>query len=95
MSLFEDAFKNGNIATGLAVGIGAAVLIPLAMPVIRPLSKAAVKAGLMAYDQGRVAFAELSERTNDLVAEARSEMQSAETARGSTRPRPAEQQSEH
>lgn len=74
MSMFEDAFKSGNIATGLAVGVGAAVLIPLAMPILRPLSKVAVKAGLSVYDQGRVAFSELSERTNDLVAEARSEM---------------------
>jgi len=74
MSMLEDAFKGGNIATGLAVGVGAAVLIPLAMPILRPLSKAAVKAGLSVYDQGRVAFSELSERTNDLVAEARAEM---------------------
>lgn len=90
MSMLEDAFKGGNIATGLAVGVGAAVLIPLAMPVLRPLSKVAVKAGLSVYDQGRVAFAELSERTNDLVAEARAEMD--EPAKASThRGRSAEQ----
>lgn|SRR5690606_24005976 len=82
MSMLEDAFKGGNIATGLAVGVGAAVLIPLAMPILRPLSKVAVKAGLSVYDQGRVAFSELSERTNDLVAEARAEME--EPARAGT-----------
>lgn len=82
MSMLEDAFKGGNIATGLAVGIGAAVLIPLAMPILRPISKVAVKAGLSVYDQGRVAFSELSERTNDLVAEARAEMD--EPARATT-----------
>ena len=29
MSLFEDLFKGGNIVTGLAMGVGAAVLEPV------------------------------------------------------------------
>ncbi|WP_024508596.1 DUF5132 domain-containing protein [Bradyrhizobium sp. ARR65] len=77
MSVLEDVFKGGNIVTGLAIGIGAAVVAPAIMPVLRPVAKSLLKAGLVAYDQGRVAFAELNEQTSDLVAEARSELAEA------------------
>ncbi|WP_407175041.1 DUF5132 domain-containing protein [Bradyrhizobium sp. STM 3562] len=77
MSAFEDLFKGGNIVTGLAIGIGAAVVAPVITPVLRPIAKSLLKAGLVAYDQGRVAFAELNEQTSDLVAEARSELAEA------------------
>jgi hypothetical protein len=80
MAIFEDVFKGGNIATGLAFGVGAAFLAPMAVTILRPLSKTVLKAGLIAYDQGRSAFAEMNEMTSDLVAEARSEM--AETTNG-------------
>jgi Protein of unknown function (DUF5132) len=78
MAGFEDIFEGGNIGTGLAVVVGAAVLGPLVAPIVRPVAKAVIKAGLVVYDQGRQAYAEVSERTGDLVAEARSEME-AET----------------
>ena len=74
MSLFEDLFKGGNIVTGLAMGVGAAVLAPVVVPVLRPLAKSIIKAGIIAYDQGRVALAELNEQTGDIVAEARAEL---------------------
>ncbi|TJW13205.1 MAG: DUF5132 domain-containing protein [Mesorhizobium sp.] len=77
MAILEDAFKGGNIATGLAFGVGAVFLAPLAVSVLRPVSKAVLKAGLIAYDQGRVAVAEMNEMTSDLVAEARTEMAEA------------------
>jgi Protein of unknown function (DUF5132) len=80
MAILEDALKGGNIVTGLAIGIGAAFLAPLALPVLRPVAKTALKAGLVAYDQARVAVAEMNERASDLVAEARSEMGEAESA---------------
>lgn len=83
MAILEDALKGGNIVTGLAIGVGAIVLAPLAAPLLRPITKTVLKAGLVAYDQGRVAFAEMNERASDLVAEARSEM--AETG-GTSRP---------
>jgi hypothetical protein len=75
MSLIEDVFKGGNIVSGLAVGIGIAVIAPIVLPVLRPMAKSVVKAGLVAYDQGRVAIAEMAERTEDMMAEARAEME--------------------
>jgi hypothetical protein len=82
MALFEDIFKGGNIVAGLAIGIGAAVLAPVVIPALRPIAKSIIKAGLIAYDQGRVALAELNEHTGDMVAEARAEM--AETVKSGT-----------
>jgi hypothetical protein len=77
MSLVEDMFKGGNIATGLAVGLGMAVVAPVIVPILRPLAKTVIKAGLIAYDQGRTAVAELNERTGDIVGEARAELASS------------------
>jgi Protein of unknown function (DUF5132) len=86
MALIEDMFKGGNVASGLAIGVGLYVLAPALMPVLRPIAKSIVKAGLVAYDEGRVAFAELSERTEDMVAEVRAEMP-AESTEGARRTR--------
>jgi Protein of unknown function (DUF5132) len=81
MSLLEDVFKGGNLMTGVAVAIGVGVVAPLVLPALRPLAKSVIKAGLLAYDQGRVALAELNEVAGDMVAEARSEIaQGAERA---------------
>jgi len=74
MALLEDAFKGENLLTGVGVALGAVVLGPVILPLVRPLAKGIVKAGLVAYDQGREALAELNERTGDIVAEARAEM---------------------
>jgi hypothetical protein len=58
------------------------VLGPIVMPLVRPLAKSVVKVGLLAYDQGRVALSELNERTGDIVAEARAEMQQKHDGKG-------------
>jgi hypothetical protein len=74
----QDMFK-GNIAMGLAVGLVAAVLVPVALPVIvraaRPLAKAVIKSGLIVYEKGRESFAELTEVVEDMVAEAKAEVE--------------------
>ena len=86
MAFFEDVLKGGNIVTGLAIGVGAAVLAPMVVPLLRPVAKSVLKAGLMAYDQGRVALAELNERADDLLSEVRTEM---EQERGTAGAHPA------
>jgi Protein of unknown function (DUF5132) len=60
--------------SGLAIGIGVTVVAPTLIPALRPIAKSIIKAGLIAYDQGRVALAELNEHTGDIVAEARVEL---------------------
>ena len=84
MAFLEDMFKGGNIVAGLAIGVGAVVLAPVVIPALRPMAKSVIKAGLIAYDQGRVALAELSEHTGDIMAEARAEL--AEVGKGTGQP---------
>lgn len=66
-----------GIATGLILSAGAALLGPLWRPAIarwgRPAAKGAVKGGLAAYEIARERFAELGEKTQDLIAEAQIE----------------------
>ncbi|PPQ35358.1 DUF5132 domain-containing protein [Rhodopila globiformis] len=75
----EDFFKGGNIVTGLAIGIGATILAPLVAPavstILRPAAKTVIKGGILAYDWGRQAAAEVSEAASDMAAEARAEAQ--------------------
>jgi hypothetical protein len=52
--------------TGLAIGVGAVVILPLAAPILRVLAKTAIKGGILAYRGA----AGLFERVGDLVAEA-------------------------
>jgi hypothetical protein len=76
----ENFFKS-NIITGLAAGVGATLLAPVLLRLIRPATKAAIKGSVLLYEKGRESFAELSETVDDLVAEVKSEM---ETGTGDT-----------
>lgn len=78
MGLLEDGIKGGGLLAGLGVAIGAVVLGPVVSPRVRPVTKRLIKAGLVAYDQGRELLAEFNERTGDIVAEARAELQEEE-----------------
>jgi len=77
MALFDDLLK-GDTAKGLAIGLGAAVLAPVALAalggVARPLARATIKAGIIVYEKGRETLAEFGEVMDDLVAEARAEV---------------------
>ena len=64
--LFEEILSGGNWATGLAIGVGAVVVLPLAVPILRPLAKTAIKGGILAY-RGAAGWVE---GVGDLVAEA-------------------------
>jgi hypothetical protein len=69
MALFDDILSGGNWVTGLAIGVGAVIVLPLAAPILRPLAKTAIKGGILAY-RGTV---EWVEGIGDLVAEASAE----------------------
>src|SRR5215813_8691455 len=43
MALFDDILSGGNLVTGLAIGVGAVVVLPLAAPILRPLAKTVIK----------------------------------------------------
>ena len=86
MALIEDGLK-GNLITGLAIGIGAAILAPVVIPLFsnisKPLAKAAIKGGIQLYERGKEAFAEVVEITEDIVAEAKTELAETTAAAGS------------
>lgn len=63
---------------GFALGVGAAILIPIVYEVVvtlgRPAAKKAIKTGLMMAEKGMEKMAEAGETFEDLVAEARAEV---------------------
>jgi hypothetical protein len=77
MALFENGLK-GNIITGLAIGVGTAILAPVIVPVlagiVKPLAKSAIKGSITLYELNKEKLAEVKEVVEDLVAEARAEL---------------------
>jgi len=74
MALIEDIFK-GNLATGLAVGVGAIIFGPTVIQtvgsILRPAAKTLIKGSMIFY---RETLGEIGEIASDLVAEARAEL---------------------
>jgi hypothetical protein len=75
MKLIPNGIKTG---TAMAIGAGAVLLAPVVIPVMasvmKPLAKAVIKGGLLAYENARIAVAETKETIEDIAAEAQSEM---------------------
>ncbi len=73
----EDLFEDLGIR-GIAAGVGAAVLAPVLIPVVskagKPVAKALIKGGIIAYKKSRSALAETGEVLEDLVAEVTAEL---------------------
>jgi hypothetical protein len=82
MALFRNGFRLGGTATTMAIGAGAVllapVLLPMAASVLRPVAKAAIKGGILAFENAKVAVAETKETFEDIAAEARAEVASAQ-----------------
>jgi hypothetical protein len=85
MALFEEGLLGNGFASSLAVGIGAAILAPVLLPVVataaKPLVKGVIKVGVTLYEKGNEALAEAGEVLEDLLAEAKSEMAAGSTQR--------------
>ncbi|MBV2089444.1 MAG: DUF5132 domain-containing protein [Candidatus Thiodiazotropha sp. (ex Ctena orbiculata)] len=85
MPLPEDLLKNqllsSEITKGFALGVGVVLLTPLVLAalsgVARPASRAALKTGILLYEKGRETAAEIGEVVDDLVAEARYELETS------------------
>ncbi|MEB3337968.1 MAG: DUF5132 domain-containing protein [Leptolyngbyaceae bacterium] len=75
----DDIFKDFDGGfTGIALGIGVAVLAPILVPVVsgigKPLIKTALKEGLLVYEKGKEVLAETTEVFEDILAEAKAEL---------------------
>jgi hypothetical protein len=89
MALFENGLK--TTLGGLAIGVGVAVVAPIIVPILasiaKPLTKAVIKESLILYGKGQETLAEAKETIDDLLAEAKSEIEAcsdlaAETGAG-------------
>ncbi len=71
-----------RISGGVLIGAGAVLLAPIVIPMIagllRPVLKAGIKTGLIAYHKVKEVTAEAVESMEDLTAEAKSEMSGSE-----------------
>ncbi|HQT77076.1 MAG: hypothetical protein B7Z80_10525 [Rhodospirillales bacterium 20-64-7] len=80
MALLDDLAKSPT-PVGLAVGFGAALLVPMLMPAVtrglRPAAKAAMRSGIMLY---RSTVEPISAAVGNLVTEAQLELASARSA---------------
>lgn len=60
-------------------GIAAIVLLPVLVPVsgkvAKPIAKAAIKGGIVLYEQGKGVIAEVGQTLDNLIAEAKAELE--------------------
>ncbi len=93
MALLDDLAKGAATPTGLAVGVGAALLAPVLAPaasqILRPAAKAMMRTGITLY---RSVVEPVSAAVSGLVAEAQLELATASaesTPPGAAAPEPA------
>jgi hypothetical protein len=79
MAIFGDLIKN-DLAKGIAIGLGVAAAGVLLAPALRPVTRGALKSGILLVEKGREFMAEASEQLEDLVAEVRAELAEHEMA---------------
>ncbi len=73
----EDLLEDLGIP-GIVAGVGAIVMAPVLLPAVakasKPVAKALIKGGIVAYKKSRSAIAETGEVLEDLVAEVNAEL---------------------
>lgn len=74
MRLLGNSFNVSSLAVGAGVVLLAPVVIPVVGAVLKPLAKAVIKGGIMAYEGAKVSVAETKETIEDLAAEAKAEI---------------------
>jgi ethanolamine transporter EutH len=75
MALFNNGFKvGGSLAMGAGIMLLAPVVAPILASALKPVAKAAIKGGMMAYGKVKEVSAEAVESIEDLAAEAKTEL---------------------
>lgn len=86
MAMFSNGMKlGGSIAIGAGVVLLAPVVVPVIAGALRPVAKAAIKGGILAYAKLRESTAETVESIEDLAAEAKAEMTESTKSQKSTK----------
>ena len=70
--------RSDDLIKGIALGVGVAMLVPVVIatlaPVVRPMARQALKAGIRVYEKGRETVEEFNETVDDIVAEVEEEL---------------------
>ena len=76
--------KGLNWGTGLVIGAAAVILAPVVLPmvggVLKSLTKAGIKGGMVLYQQGKLLMEETKETIEDLTEEAKAELSEGQEA---------------
>lgn len=79
MDLDLDNFVEDVGLPGLVIGVGVLALAPFFGPALakvgKPLAKATIKGGILAYEKGKYVFAEASETFKQAIAESKAELE--------------------
>lgn len=67
-------FCQNNPGKAIAIGIGAVVLAPTLVPLLKPAAKASLKTGVLFYNKAKESLAETREILKDIVEEAKAEI---------------------
>jgi Protein of unknown function (DUF5132) len=78
MKILGNGLNIGSLAVGAGVILLAPVVIPVIGAILKPVAKAIIKGGIMAYEGAKVSIAETRETLEDIAAEAKAEI--SETA---------------
>ena len=73
----DEVLENLGIP-GIAAIVLLPVIIPVAGKVAKPIAKAAIKGGIVLYEQGKGVVAEVGETLEDLISEAKAELAEVE-----------------
>ena len=77
--------QQDDLLKGVGLGLGAAILIPIMAaalaPVVQPLARSVLEAGIRVYEKGRETLETVGETLEDVVAEVQEEMVEAREAR--------------
>jgi hypothetical protein len=74
MKLLGGSVSISSLAVGAGVVLLAPVVIPVVGSVFKPIAKAVIKGGLIAYEGAKVSVAETKETIEDFAAEAKAEI---------------------
>lgn len=74
MRILGNGVNMGSLAVGAGVVFLAPVVLPIVGAALKPVLKAAIKGGIMAYEGAKVSVAETKETIEDLAAEAKAEI---------------------
>jgi hypothetical protein len=74
--MLEQTRKLAQITPGKAIvfGIGALLLAPTVISLLKPVAKATIKTGVVLYEKTKSSLAETAEVLGDIVAEAKAEV---------------------